>query len=482
MNLKKCIIVGAGNAGRPLAKLLNFAGVEVTLSDAIKYEDFVPRAQVLLDELKGEGVNLLLGVKSLDLSDYDSIYLSPTVPQSAPIRKEVENKNITLITRKIISSLVNSYLTMDKIGITGSFGKTTTTALITSIFKAAGYNVYQCTSVKQNLVSEAIIRDITKGEPENKDIAILELPHGTLGLLGEIDLKIGLITKLLPEHLCEFGGSMQKYVDRKSILLDTSETFLANCQCGDVLTYKREDTIYYNMDNKYSKDFDLEKYPPKFVGYMEDGKYYIKYEKDGKEVIDSINLDTIANYMYENLTGAIAACLTYGLSIDDVKKGVESFENVEGRMEYLGKYNQADVYFDASFGQGIRQALDSIKDKNIIAVFGSLDSTQVRDKVESGQVIGEYANTVIATGYVEITNNLDMNRSFELLDAIDNPNVSKFAVGDVDEAAIIAVKYAKPGDIIVHLGAGTSNSYNQIKEKFVKGLNEGSRIYAGEKH
>ena len=59
--------------------------------------------------------------------------------------------------------------------------------MLTNIFKAAGYNVYQCSSMKWNLVSEAIVDDIVKGEYIGADIAILELPHGTLGLMGEID-------------------------------------------------------------------------------------------------------------------------------------------------------------------------------------------------------------------------------------------------------------------------------------------------------
>jgi len=150
--MEKCIVIGAGNAGRPVAKLLNHIGVFVTLYDKKKYEEFTPRRQKLLDVLVDEGINLDLGLDEPDIDGYDAIYLAPTIPESAPIRMEAQKQAKTIITRKMISQIIDDILDMDKIGITGSFGKTTTTTMVTKIFEAAGYNVYQCSSMKQNLV------------------------------------------------------------------------------------------------------------------------------------------------------------------------------------------------------------------------------------------------------------------------------------------------------------------------------------------
>lgn len=476
MKFKNCIVVGAGNAGRPVAKLLNHQGIDVTITDSKKYEEFTPRRQELLNVLKKEGINFELGVKTPDISEYESIYLAPTIPKDAEIRIEAEKQNKIMINRTIISQIIDSILTMDKIGITGSFGKTTTTAMITKVFTDAGYKVYQCSSMKQNLVSEAMVNDIISGEYKDSDIAILELPHGTLGLIGEINLDIGVIVNLIPEHLCEFGGSMQRYVDRKSIVLETSKKLIANIQCADILTHKRQDTIYYQMINSFTEE-NSKDYQPMFTGSIHDGTYHIEVNKDNNILETDIQLQTVANYNFENLTAAIATAMTYGIPLDQIKQSLSSFETVGGRMEYLGQFNGIDAYYDASYGPSIRQALEALKDENLIIVFGSVDSTTLRDKSESGRIVGDYANMVIATGYVEITDSLDMNRAFELLDAIENDDVTKLAVCDVDEAAQLAIKHAKPGDIIVHLGAGASNSYQQVKDKLLKGLNQGSKIY-----
>ncbi|WP_455645114.1 Mur ligase family protein [Methanosphaera sp.] len=476
MTFNSCLVVGAGNAGRPVARLLNHQGVDVTITDAKTYDEFTTRRQGMLDILKKEGVTLDLGVKTPVIDDFDAIFLAPTIPETAPIRKEIENQSKIIVTGKTISNIVNEIIDMDKIGITGSFGKTTTTDMLTNIFKAAGLNVYHCSSMKWNLVSEAIVDDIVRGEYKGADVAILELPHGTLGLLSELDLKIGVLTNIRPEHLCEFGGSMQKYVDRKECILPISNTLVANVQCGDLLTYKREDTIYFNFEN--DEEADTEKYVPIYEGYYKDDQYNIKVTKDDEIIETSIDIDTIAFYNYENLTAAIATSLTYGLSIDDVKKGIALFTGVGGRMEYLGKYNGVDAYYDASYGdQSVRQALEAIKDEHLIILYNTVDSTTIRDKAESGRVIGDYANMVIATGYVEITDTLNMDSAIELLSAIENDDVIKLAVCTIDEAAELAMKYAKPGDIIVHLGPGASNSYDQVKNRMLKGLTEGSKRY-----
>lgn len=476
--IKSCIVIGAGNAGRPVARLLNHQGVDVTLSDSKVYEEFTEIRQQMLDVLKSEGVNLSLGVKNPDITGYDAIYLAPTIPKTAPIYEQIEANSIEIITRKTISDIINSIIDMDKIGITGSYGKTTTTTMITNIFKKAGYKVYQCSSMKWNLVSEALVDDIVNEEYKGANLAILELPHGTLGLLGDLDLKMGVLTNLHQEHLSEFGGSMDKYIERKSLIMDISDKLVANIQCADLLTHKREDTIYFNFENNNSQ-LDTQKYDIKYCGNYDDGQFIFKETGDDSFEKSDINIDTVASYNYANLTAAIAVSLEYGISWETIKEGLALFSGVSGRMEHLGTFNGVEAYFDSSCSElSIRQALDFIKDENIIVVFGCVDSTTIRDYEESGRTVGDYANMVIATGYVEITGELHMDSALGLLNSIQNDEVIKLAVCTVDEAVELAMKYANPGDYIVHLGIGGTTSYKQVKDKLLNGLEEGCKRYA----
>ena len=137
LKFKNCIVIGAGNAGRPVARLLNHQGVDVTIADSKKYEEFTEIRRDMLDVLKSEGVKLNLGVDNPNISEYEAIYLAPTIPETAPIYEQIKENDITIVTSKTISDLINTIIDMDKIGITGSYGKTTTTTMITHIFKKA---------------------------------------------------------------------------------------------------------------------------------------------------------------------------------------------------------------------------------------------------------------------------------------------------------------------------------------------------------
>ena len=95
---KSCLVIGAGNAGRPVARLLNYIGVDVTISDSKTYDEFTNRRKEMLDILDKEGVTLNLGDKEQDISDYEAVFLAPTIPESAPIRKEVDNQSKIIVT------------------------------------------------------------------------------------------------------------------------------------------------------------------------------------------------------------------------------------------------------------------------------------------------------------------------------------------------------------------------------------------------
>ena len=99
----------------------------------------------------------------------------------------------------------------------------------------------------QNLVSEVIVDGIIKGIPEKSDIAILELPHGTAGLMAELKLKVGALLNIYEEHLSEFGGSMERYTQRKMFIAKNSENFITSIHCKDTVKEARPDAIFYAM-------------------------------------------------------------------------------------------------------------------------------------------------------------------------------------------------------------------------------------------
>ncbi len=457
------LVVGAGNASRPVARLLNHLGHSVIVTDLKEITEFKIEFQRSLIEMEKEGVVLDLGNKNPNLDGIEAVYVPPTLPDSAPIAKLIKESDVDVLTNEEFSKIVNDLIPVDIIGITGTMGKTTTTFITTSLFKQAGYNVWSCSSLVNNLVSEAIIDGIVKGKAQDCDIAIFELPHGTIGLLNKLNVKIGLLTNIAEDHLSEFGGSLEKYQQRKLILESISETFIANHSCFDIINTKRNDALYYALD----EDVD-------FKGIVGDESLTIEY-KHGKFTTPFYMM----SYFFENSVAASAVALTYGVKKEDIIDALTIFKGLPAHMEDVGDYNGRKVILDSAFlYDGMKITLDYFKDESVVLFLDHFDTLSVRDKAEVGELVSNYdIKTVIASGFNEVTQEVEMEAAHEVLDAITNPKINKVAVENIEIAACETFKYSEPGDIILHMGPLIAYDRITTVEKIMKGLDEGSKKY-----
>ncbi len=459
----KYLVVGAGNASRPVARLLNHLGHDVIVTDLKEITEFKTDVQRILLQMENEGIKLDLGNKNPNLDGIEAVYAPPTLPDSAPIAKLIKESDAYVLTNEDFSRIVNDLIPVDIIGITGTMGKTTTTFITTSLFKQAGYKVWSCSSLVNNLVSEAIIDGIVKGKADDCDIAIFELPHGTIGLLNSLDIKIGLLTNIAEDHLSEFGGSLEKYQQRKLILERMSETFIANYSCFDIINPQRNDALYYALDENVD-----------FKGTVGDESLTIEY--DGDKFTTPFHM---MSYFFENSVAASAVALTYGVKKEDIIDALSVFKGLPAHMEDVGDYNGRKVILDSAFlYDGMKITLDYFKDESVVLFLDHFDTLSVRDKAEVGELVSNYdIKTVIASGFNEVTQEIEMEAANELLDAITNPKIQKVAVENIEIAAAETFKYSKPGDIILHMGPLIAYDRLTTVEKIMKGLDEGSKKY-----
>ena len=457
------LVVGAGNASRPVARLLNHLGHKVTVTDLKDMDSFKIEFQRSLKEMESEGVILDLNNQNPTLDGIEAVYMPPTLPESAPIAKLIKDSDVKILTNEEFSKIVNDLIPVDIIGITGTMGKTTTTFITTSIFKAAGYNVWSCSSLVNNLVSEAIIDGIVKGKAQDCDIAIFELPHGTIGLLNRLDIKIGLLTNIAEDHLSEFGGSLELYQQRKLILEKMSETFIANGSCFDIINAQRDDALYYALDEEVD-----------FKGTVGDESLTVEYGEDS-----FTTPFYMMSYFFENSVGASAVALTYGVKKEDIVKALTEFKGLPAHMDDVGTYNGRKVILDSAFlYDGMKITLDYFKDDSVVLFLDHFDTLSVRDKAEVGELVSNYdIKAVIASGFNEVTQRVEMEAAQEILDAITNPDIEKVACEDIEIAAELTFKYSEPGDIILHMGPLIAYDRLTTVDKIMKGLEKGVKKY-----
>ena len=473
----KSIVIGAGNAGRPVARILNYIGHQVQITDQKRLEDFTPKYQEILLQMEKEGVVLNLGRDApKDVVEYDSAYISPTVPKNSPIWKIISNNKLNLIHHHEISRIIEDLIEIDIIGITGTLGKTSTTHITSQIFESAGFKVWKCSSRHGNLLSEVIIDGIINDYHIKNDIAVFELPHGTSRLMSEVKLKIGVLTNIYPEHLDEFDDSLDKYAQRKLFIAKSSQILISTPQCRQYLEPLRDDVLYYSLQNG---KFDV-------MGRLENNQLSLKY--DLNRFKDKIALNVydgtlvtdfkLMGYYLENSLAAAAVALSYGLDADDVVNGLSDFKGISGHLEYLGNFCSREVHFDAAFvPEGLISTLEQFNNRRLIVLVDNPDTTTTRDKPKIGEVIGEYADILISSGYNETLGGVNMDAAQEVLNGVKNPKCQKIAVEDMIIAAETAIKISNNDDTIIHVGPGAITNYDDLKEKMIRGLMQGCKKY-----
>ncbi|NYB52455.1 MAG: UDP-N-acetylmuramoyl-L-alanine--D-glutamate ligase [Methanobacteriaceae archaeon] len=470
----KCVVIGAGNAGRPAARILNYAGHNVQITDQKKLEEFPDAVQNTLKKMEEEGVCLHLGSDNpANIEDVDAVYISPNIPKDSPVRHHLVSNELKLLINQDIANILDSAINMDVIGVTGTLGKTSTTHIISEIFENAGYNVWTCSSLSGNLLSEVIVEGIIEGDHLKSDLAVLELPHGTIRLLSELNLKVGLITNIFSDHLSEFDGSVEKYAQRKLMITDSSDVLISNVQCRDILKSHNKlhkNTIFYGVDNS-SCDVS---------GSIHNGIIGIQYKLKGREGEFKSEFN-LRGYYFENTVAAVAVALAYGLKIESIENALSKIKGIPGRLEYIGDYAGREVHFDAAFvPEGIISTLEQFtrpQKSNLIILIDNPDSTNPRDKFEIGKVLGEYAQVIIASGFNETTKILDMKSAHELLEGARDSDALKIAVEDMFTAGEMSIKHSKPGDIILHIGPGAITNYDNLKSKMMRGIKAGCKKY-----
>jgi UDP-N-acetylmuramoylalanine--D-glutamate ligase len=466
----KCIIIGAGNAGRPAARILNHVGNHVIITDRKILEEFSPDVQKTLKKMEQEGVELFLGSDAfLGIENVDYAYISPTVPNNSPIRKKLSDKHIEILDNNYISKVINDLLDLDIIGITGTLGKTSTTHILSEIFQNAGYKVWTCSSRMGNLLSEVIVEGIVNGLHKISDIAIIELPHGTSRLMSKVNLNVGVITNIYPDHLDEFEYSMEKYVARKLFIADSSKILISGLQCMNYLENLRDDTIYYCQDN------DKCNVNGKLKDSVLDITYDIPHLNINGHFETSFNL---LGYYIDNSIAASTAALAYGLDENSIIKGLKSFKGIAGHMEYIGNFKGREVHFDAAFvPEGLVKTLESFKNQDLIVIIDNPDSTNPRDKYKVGEVVGKYAKAIICSGYNETTKKFNIEAANEVILGAQKSSAIKFSVEDMFTAGELSIKHSNSGCTILHVGPGAITNYEDVKNKMMSGIMEGCKKY-----
>ena len=443
---KKVLVFGLGISGIGAAGLLEEQGAEVLLYDGnekLKEEEVRNKLE------DGSKARIIIGGFPEELLDtLDIVILSPGVPADLPLVTRMREKGI-LVTGEVELAFESGK--GDVLAITGTNGKTTTTALLGEIMKNYRDDVFVVGNIGNPYTAAA-------GKMSGGSITVAEMSSFQLETILDFRPKVSAILNFTPDHLNRHH-TMEAYVNaKKNIARNQTEEDYCILNYEDRLTREfgeniRAQVLYFSSRRKLEKGICLE-----------DGK--IIYRNEGTTEICGVEeLNLLGVHNYENVMAAAAMALVYGVPAEIVRESVKAFKGVEHRIEYVAEKNGV-AYYNDSKGTNPDAAIKGIQAMNrpTVLIGGGYDKESVytewinsfEGKVKRLILLGETKEKIAEDA-----------RSCGFYDYV-------FA-DTFEEAVLEAAKTAKPGDAVLLSPACASwdmfPSYEVRGEKFKEIVN-----------
>lgn len=339
---QKVLVAGTGISGIAAAKLLLAQGGEVVLYDG--------NEKLSADDLKAKfdedaKVTVVLGeLKKLDLAGVELAVISPGISLDAPFVSIIDEAKIP-----IWSEIELAYhCTKGKIAaITGTNGKTTTTALTGEIMK----HYYDSVFVVGNIGDPYALHAL---ETEENSVTVAEISSFMLETIMDFRPNVSAITNITPDHL-DRHKTMECYIQVKE---------------GIARNQTEEDTCVLNYDDAVLREFGstlkckvlyFSRKEKLDSGIFMDGDMII-YRHDGKneKVLDVNELNIIGGHNHENVMTAVGISLSLGVPMQVIREACKEFKAVEHRIEFV-RERFGVTYYNDSKGTNPDAAIQAIK-------------------------------------------------------------------------------------------------------------------------
>jgi len=325
---KKVLIIGAGKSGLAAADLLASQNADIILYDDKKLDE-AEVLKKLSKDFKGRIVSEVLTDEIAGNPDY--LVLSPGVPIDSEKVLKYKAKGACVIGEVELAY----YYTKGKIvAVTGTNGKTTTTALTGALMKLK----YDNTLVGGNIgiPYTQICLDST-----DDGVTVAEMSSFQLDTTVTFHPYISMILNITPDHL-DRHHTMENYINAK---LNCTKNQTADELC--ILNYEDE-TLRKAAENIKAKICWFSSKTALNDGMVyEDGVIYEVKNGVREKVIDVDEMMLIGRHNYENVMAAVAAARFMNVPMELIREGLRNFKPVEHRIEYVATVNGVKYYNDS---------------------------------------------------------------------------------------------------------------------------------------
>ncbi len=351
---KHIVILGAGESGAGAALLAKQRGYEVFVSDSR------PIKAAYKSELEAAGVSFEEGGHSLSkIVRAEEIVKSPGIPESCELMQAVRQSGIPVISE---IELAYRFCEGKKIvAVTGTNGKTTTTALTGYIFKQAG-----CKAAAVGNIGPSFARQVAT---DPVDYYIVEVSSFQLDDIQRFRPDVAVLLNITADHLDRYEYKLEHYAASKFKIAvnQTTNDYFIYCK-DDVLTCK-----YLSDKPIQSKKIPFSIMEPlQQGGFLENEDMHIKLDDDFSMPLFQLALKGRHN-IYNSMAASISS-RTMGIRNSTIRECLTSFEGVPHRLEFVAAVKGV-MYINDSKATNINSvwfALESME-APVVLILGGVD-------------------------------------------------------------------------------------------------------------
>ncbi len=413
------VILGGGESGVGAALLAKQQGYDVFLSDGSslkkEYRNELTEAGIAFEE--GQHTEALI-------LNADEVMKSPGIPEKAAIVKQIRAKGILVISEV---ELAYRYKGNSKIiAITGSNGKTTTTALTYHICKEAGLDAALVGNIGDSFAKQVAL--------DPRPLYVVEVSSFQLDDIVSFRPDIAILTNITEDHLDRYEYKFENYIRSKFRIT-------MNQQANDTFIYCADDEVTMSYLNQYNiksnqLPISMKRELPNGA-FIKDGDMYVRTGQD----FTSMSVFDFALKGKHNQYNTMAACVaatTMDIRKDKIRDAVQNFQSLEHRMEHVATVRGVEFINDskATNVNSTWYALESMT-KPTVLILGGVDKGN--DYSLIADLVKEKVKAIICLG----TDNSKIIEAFSgIVETIVTTNTALDAVQG-------AFHFAEKGDVVL---------------------------------
>src|SRR5688500_17367241 len=319
-------ILGLARSGQAAARLALARGHAVFASDAGNSPE-VQRAATAVRALGGRAETG--GHSIADLARCDLLVLSPGIPPTAPVLSDAALRHVPRI-----SELEFAYreLRAPVVAITGTNGKSTTTALTAHLLVTAGFDAAAAGNIGVAL-SEVALR------PRQPDWVVVEASSFQLADIDMFAPRVGVVTNLSPDHLDRYESVAAYYADKARLFANATRT--------SIWVLNAEDAAVLEMPGEADgvrRVFRVNTYltPQEEGGWVDAaGDLRLRIAQTETRLLHYSELRVLGEHNRANALAAAVAAVSAGAEPGSVAAGLRTFGGLEHRLEVIGELGGA---------------------------------------------------------------------------------------------------------------------------------------------